>query len=162
MVTVPKPKWRLATGEWVYDSSPSHIHPGVAPFLDDIIAATNSRRRQVIVEKVRYDRVVGYSTCVTTRPGDKIVFARRVNRRGISRFVKNRRSEPTQFVTVILRRTERGDYQLKTAYFGEPAPREPWGDRVKPRPHHFWNRHAFVWGVEPIVPGTERYRAPGR
>ena len=159
---MPKPKWRLATGERVYDSSPSHVHPGVHPFLDSVIAGINSRRRQTIVETVKYNQPVGHSTCVVTRPGDKIVFARRLHRRGISRFVKNRRPEPTQFVTVILRRTGKGDYQVKTAYFGLPAPSEPWGNRVKPGPRHFWRCHAFVWGVEPIVPGTESYKASGR
>jgi hypothetical protein len=158
---VPKTHWQLATGERVFDRSPSHIHPGVRPFLKGILARINSRRRHAIVEVVEHSHLVGHSSCVTTRPGDKIVFARRVNRRGISRFVKNRRSEPTQFVTVILRRTERGDYQLKTAYFGEPAPREPWGDSSASRTSRdFWRRHAFAWGTESIVRGSETYRPP--
>ena len=162
MGTVPKTHWQLDTGERVFDRSPSHIHPGVRPFLKGILARINSRRRHAIVEVVEHSHLVGHSSCVTTRPGDKIVYAQRLHRRGISRFVKNRRPEPTPYITVILQLTDNGDYRVKTAYFGQPAPREPWSNRVKPGPHHFWNRHAFVWGVEPIVPGTESYRAPGR
>lgn len=160
---MPKAQWRLATGEYVHDRSPSHIHDGVRPYLGEILASINSRRRHTITQTVEYDRPVGVTSCVATRPDDTIIFARRKGRRGVSRFVKNRRAEPTRHVSVVLRRTDRGDYQIMTAHFGRPAPREPWSDGSSSRmARDFWQRHAFAWGAEPIVRGTESYRPPGR
>lgn len=153
----------LHTGERVYDRSPSHIHAGVRPLIREIVADINSRRRSTIVYSVKYDRPIGVSSVVATRPGDRIVFAKRQGRRGTSRFVKNRRSESTNVVTIILRQTPSGDYQVMTAHFGYPAPREPWDESHPPRQSvDFWKRHAFVWGVEPTVRGSESFRPPGR
>ncbi len=156
-----KPLWRLATGERVYDRSPSHIHTGVRPYLPGVLGSINSRRRQTITQVVEYGKPIGMTSCVRTRPRDTIVFARRQGRRGPSRFVKNRRPEPTAHLTVILRQTARGDYEIATAYFGESAPQEPWANpRASHSSREFWKNHAFAWGSEPIVRGSEQYRVP--
>ena len=156
-----KPLGRLATGERVYDRSPSHIHAGAQQYLPEVLGSIRSRHRQTIVQVNEYSQPVGVTSCVATRAGDKILFARRKGRRGVSRFVKNRRPMPTCFLTVILRRTRRGDYEVSKAYFGEPAPMEPWGNpRPSRKSQEFWKAHAFAWGAEPIVRGSEQYRIP--
>jgi hypothetical protein len=157
----PKRMWRLATGEFVYDRTPSHVHAGVRRYLGEVIGSISSGRRSNIVHEAVFDSVVGESNCVETRPGDRIMFARRAGRKTYTRFVLNRSSQETRCITVILHRRNNGTYVVGTAHFGRRAPLEPWGSRKASRESLvFWKRHALVWGSEPTIPGTERPYAP--
>lgn len=147
--------WRLRSGEIVLDSTPSHVHEGVREHLERLFGATESRNQEYLTRVMDFRYPVGLSTVVPTYPGEEIVFARRPGRRHPSRFVRGREASWTQYITAHMK-WQGAAYDLLTAHFGEPAPREPWGDdRATPRERQFWNEHAFVLGAEPIIPGSE-------
>jgi hypothetical protein len=156
--------WRLNSGEIVVDRPNSHLHDGVWSLLPEALGKIDSERKAFIEEEIRFGRVVGNTACVTTTDGDDIVFAQRPRRAGLTRFVKGRIPEPCSSLVVVLKKS--GDvYVLITAFIGHKSEPEPWDERtfsfkddpsdVRGRAIAFWATHALVWGVEPVVAGTE-------
>jgi len=156
---------RLATGEAVYGGHNGHFatHAAAAPELRDLVVEALGQingGEQFIATAVDLGRIVGTTACVPTEDGDDIMFARRPNRHGLTRFVRGKQPMPTQFVSFILRRRE-GSYELLSSWVGELAPHEPWdrhADLSVSIP--FWSSHALVWGVEETVSGTETTVCP--
>lgn len=155
--------WLLADDTPVVDRAASHIHETAAAFLAPTLARIEPRDRKFLVETVEFDFIVGETICVATGAGDQIVYAQRPGRRGLSRFVKNRKPEPTNAVSVVLKKNDRGDgdyYVLITAWCGHAAEPEPWDRNATEKSVAFWNSHALVWGSEPTIPGTETTVCP--
>ncbi len=152
---------RLRSGEVVQDRAQSHLHAGVIELLPEVLSSTDSRGKANFVREFRFNRVVGINNRVKTGANDEIVFAQRVGRTGLSRFVKNRQPEPTRYVTVVLNRRASGVYEVLTAYIGSAAPREPWDPRAdREVSARFWASEALLWGSEPVVDGTETTNMP--
>lgn len=62
--------WRLKTGEVVVDRPDSHLHKNVKALLKEALATLSSNKRDLIVEEVSFDHVVGNTICVVTYPDD--------------------------------------------------------------------------------------------
>lgn len=152
--------WKLKTGEIVVDRQPSHIHPGARELLPEALSRISSNERERIKETIDFGRIIGTSTCVETQPNDEIVFAKRPDRPGLTRFVKNRSPEPTTKLTVKLSRKEDGTYELRTAYLGDAGVAEPWNADAKPESIRFWQNHALCWGHEEVEEGTQTSECP--
>ena len=151
----------LGSGEPVYDRSRSHLHAGVVELLPAAFARVNTRRQAFLVASVDFGRPVGETICVATGRDDQIVYAQRPGRFGLSRFVKNRRPEPSNAVTLVLKKDGREDYYvLITAFIGAQAPPEPWDRNANEQSVAFWSAHALVWGVEEVTLGTEQSACP--
>lgn len=105
-------------------------------------------------------REIGDSDLVKTSPNDAIVYAKRLNRPGYTRFVLDRKPEPTRFVTVILRLNPNGSYRLHSAWIGPLVPSFPDTDKASAESKPFWQQHALVWGRQAIQPGTEMSHWP--
>ena len=152
--------FKLNSGESVVDRNRSHVHAIEQSLLEEVLAKVISRGRGFLVETIDLGRVVGEATRVETSEGDEIIFAQRVGRQGLTRFVKNRTPSSCSTVTVILKRIDRGDYVLITAWVGTQAEPEPWDRNATERSVVFWSREALVWGSEEIVTGTETTKCP--
>ncbi len=154
--------WKLASGETVRDRLTSHLHGDILPLLADVFRDLRSEGRPFIITTKEFDEPIGTTVKVETRDGDEIVYAQRLNRKGLTRFVKNREQEPTKNVTAILKRLEEtpDTYIIITAFKGDPAPPEPGDKNAGPDAVEFWNRNALIWGSEPTVPGTETTEKP--
>ena len=161
----------LGSGEQIIDRLNSHVHGNVNSFLEEAFARILSGNRQFFTEEVDLGRPIGETICVSTTSGDQIVWAQRPKRFGHSRFVKNRKPEPCNAATVVLKKDDREDYYvLITAFVGRRAEPEPWDQRsflrqldpaeAERRSREFWGLHALVWGSEPTVPGTETTVCP--
>jgi hypothetical protein len=99
-------------------------------------------------------RVVGESTCVETTSTDTILFARRKDRKNLTRFVKDRTPVPCSNIVVILKATKPGECVLITAFIGDHAEPEPWDPKATAQSRVFWQHHAMIWDEETVVPGT--------
>lgn len=141
---------RLMSGEEVIDRPNSHLHVE-HELLERALGMINSFGRDFMVEEVFMGEQVGYSHCVETTEEDRIVYAFRPNRSGPTRFVRDRDVEPTESVTVILKRTEDpATMVLISAWAGNPAPPEPWDRNATDNSQEFWSNHALVWGTQEI------------
>ncbi|RJO73134.1 MAG: hypothetical protein C4523_01990 [Myxococcales bacterium] len=159
--TAKNDTWRLQTGEVVIDRSRSHLHDGVESLLPEALSRVQGGR-SFIKETVDFERPIGETTCVPTLPNDIIIWAKRPNRFGHTRFVKNRAPEACSSMVVILKKAEDrpGTYVLISAFVGNGAEPEVWDRNATTRSREFWASHALVWGSEPTVQGTETVRCP--
>jgi hypothetical protein len=166
----------LGSGQVVIDREDgSHLatHPVPEATLAEALALVDAGGRGFIVEEVKFDRVIGLSSCVSTGTGDVIRYATRVNRSFASRFVVERSEVECRSVVLILAlKKEEGvdvlsgeaKYVLITAYVGELAPPEPWDERAfglatdplaaASQSKQFWDCHALVWGSQAVIEGT--------
>ena len=154
--------WRLKSGEAVVNRYRPHSHNGIELLLPEALSRVESLGRDFFVEEVVFDHVIGETTCVTTGADDVVVFAKRPNRFGLTRFVKNRQPEPCSSVVVILKTADNqaDAYVLVTAFVGHRPEPEPWDRNATANSRTFWNSHALIWGCEPIISGTETTECP--
>lgn len=107
--------------------------------------------RDFIEYQKDFDEIIGETTCVEIDSSDKILFAKRKNRNGHSKFVIGRKPTPTNSATLILKKVEFG-YIIITAFIGKIAKPEPWDDRADEDSIKFWNEHALVISsIEEII-----------
>lgn len=152
---------KLKSGEAVYDRPNTHLHDGVQAILPFVLSSLTSNRRQFFTATAHLNKIVGHTDCVKTDESDDVVWAQRVGRSGMTRFVKNRKPEPCSAVTVILKRDSRAPYYiLITAFIGGAAEPEPWDPRATPKATVFWSSNALIWGTSEVVPGTETHISP--
>jgi len=125
----------LQSGEKVYDQSPSHIHENAAPYIREALQKVNSESREKFDAVVDFGKVIGFSNLVVTTEKDKIVYAQRVNRNGLSRLVKNRKGKPTTTLLIGLKKAEDepNTYLVATSFIGLPSKNEPWDTKTKKR-----------------------------
>jgi hypothetical protein len=109
-------------------------------------------------------RQVGLSDVVEVSSEDKIMYAERVNchEDGLVPFVLNRQGTPCNYVTIHL--IPNGAwYVLSSAWIGrlegddEPFPMSP---EKSSRSIDYWNKHAFIYGSQDIVHGSETKLCP--
>lgn len=103
--------------------------------------------------------IVGLTDLVETNKKDEIIYAIRPLREIYTRFVKGKKSSPTSWVTIDIRKENNG-YFLYTAFVGHLIPSFPGGDYLSGQSKKFWSKHALVWGCEEIVSGTETKKCP--
>ena len=144
----------------VIDRWNSHLHESAVKILPEALRKVRAGNRPFLVEEVKFDHVVGNTTCVRTTDADEILYAKREGRRGHSRFVKGREAEPSSSVVLILKRRNEGGYVLITAYVGSRAEPEPWDPKSNLDSQIFWASHALIWGSETVVGGTETTSSP--
>lgn len=134
------------------------LHQEVLPYLHAAISRINTEGREFIKQGVLFSQILGDQQRVTTQKGDRIVYARRPGRKCLTRFVLDKEPTPSNCVTVIMRRTECGDYKLYTAFIGTPAEKEV-GDASMTADEmessiRFWSCNALVWGTQEVIEGT--------
>ena len=115
---------------------------------------------QKVAEAVDMGRVVGTSDVVDVDSSDEIVYGVRKNRDGdgLVPFTKTRQGKPCSLVAIHLVPQANSSYVLSSAWIG------PFNDDDEPFPQSanategsidFWDKHAFVYGSQEIVNGSE-------
>lgn len=138
------------------------------PQLKELVAKVIGKldlQGQEIATHVDMNTAVGTCDVVKVDESDEIVYGMRKNRSedGLVPFTKTRQGEPCPFVAVHLVPQPDKTYILSSAWIGtfgdddEPFPNSP--DATE-RSVEFWNKHAFVYGSQEIVAGTETLKRP--
>lgn len=150
--------------EVLFRPNTGHIlqHKDCLPFLEEAIARAKIPIDYPTIVKLEIymNKVIGVTHCVQTYKNDEIVYAPRKGREIVSRFVKNRESDPCDHLTIVLKRVitinDTVIYRLITAYIGFISEMEV-GDRnirteaEKQRCADYWSNHALVWGSQEII-----------
>lgn len=152
----------------VYEPANSHTstHFNDAPKLRELVTELLSRKvleGDIVAEDVDMGRVVGNSDVVAVSDEDEMVYAMRTKRedQGFVLFVKNQESEPSTKVSIYLEQKAEDTYKLSSAWIGEfESPMFPQMDNATPESIPYWKKHAFVWGSQEIIQGTERKECP--
>ncbi len=155
----------------VYDPVDSHAatHIDDTPQLKRLLIEAISRMSlegDEIKTHVDMGRTIGVCDVVETNENDRLVYGVRKNREddGLVPFAKNRKGDACSTVAMHLVRQTNNDYLLSSAWIGvfdeendEPFPQSTnaTSDSVS-----FWNRHAFTYGSQEIITGTETEYRP--
>lgn len=141
------------------------LHAVDLPAIREAIGRLEVKGKGFVKVSIDMGRFVGSTICVPTKADDDIVFARRIGRPTMTRFVKNREPVPCRFVTLIVSQVDKLNYRLVTGYVGQEAEREI-GDRSIEsaseftRALKFWSTHALVWGTQPVYKESVTEAAP--
>lgn len=138
--------------------------------IPEVLGLIDSKGKAFLEIEVNLGRIVGESICVSTGPGDEIMYAKRPKRWKHSRFVKNRLPLPSSNVFVVLKQVNDDKYVLITAFIGSRAKPEPWDERyfsrqsdpakARAESREFWNNHALTLDSTMIVAGTVKRQCP--
>jgi len=131
----------------VFNRFNSH-HNLSGPLLCEALGKVTLGDQSFVTKAVSFERIVGNSTCVRTSLADRIVYARRKRRRGMSRFVLGRQPEPCSNIFLVLKRSEAEPdcYILITGFIGDQPEPEPWDSNASSGSLAFWRNHALVFG----------------
>lgn len=143
---------RSLDGHLVFDRPKSHHHLPIA-LLSRAIAMASIGDVDFAKIVIDFREPVGRSSCVQTTATDTIVFAYRIGRRGLTRFVLNREPEECSRVVLLFKakRDHPSGYLLLTGFIGNDSEPEPWDPMSTPSSRAFWAKHALVWGTEKTV-----------
>ena len=153
-----------------YDPIYSHAvtHFEDTPQLKELVAEAISSMNlvgQEVATHVDMARIVGTCDVVNVDNSDEIVYGVRKNRNddGLVPFTKSRKGESSPYVAMHLIPQVDDTYILSSAWIGtfedddEPFPQSP---NATGRSVNFWNKHAFVYGSQEIMAGTETTSCP--
>lgn len=101
-------------------------------------------------------RVVGTSDLVDVEPGDKLVYAKRLNRESYTVFNLSKLPQPSSLVTTAYEASKDGSYELISTWIGpSDSPSFPGTERETPDSKEFWAKHALAWGNQAIQPTSK-------
>lgn len=149
-----------------YDAEDSHAATHIAdtPELKGLAAEVIARSDLVgkyLQFHIDMGRIVGTSDLVKNKPGDAIVYAKRLNRDNYTVFNKSRGPEPSSLVTVAVEKGDDDKYKLVSTWIGpSDLPSFPGTERETPDSKAFWAEHSLAWGRQEIQPGTETTVCP--
>ncbi len=141
--------------------------PKLLDFIKKVIPTMDATQ-----DVIRIDRdmgeTAGMTDMVETDENDEIIYAMRPLRSIYSRFAKNRQAQPTNWITIDLRKSEdaaassekAASYDLYTAFVGKMTPSFPGGNYLPEQSKEFWSKHALALDSVEIVPGTETTECP--
>ena len=142
-------------GYSVHDRPNSHIHTENGITTDLIKSALkriNTCGAPFIKCEISFAHTIGYTHCVETTPQDEIVMVYRKGRAGETPMVKNRLPEPSNILTVIIKKTGK-HYTLITAFIGGGSLKEPWDKSIRTSEEYlrcteYWNTHALIYNPD--------------
>ena len=152
----------------VFDPINSHTatHFKDAPQLKNLVSELLSSMHlegELIAKDVDMGRIVGNSDVVEVNNDDEIVYAMRKNRRdqGYVPFTKSRPTQPSSLISIYLIKHDSKTYELASVWIGEyESPMFPQMSNATPESIPYWKTHAFVWGSQETIPGTELSECP--
>lgn len=148
----------LASGEPVYDSVRLHSNPVPFSELIDGLSTVRSGKSGIIVKEIYFDHIIGETYCVKTQEGDDVYYAKKFGEKEWFRFVRNRKPEPSNILTVILSRSrDRKEFTLVHRFIGDKGETNPslesslfynMDNFIKSV--DYWDHHAFIDGSKEI------------
>lgn len=127
--------------------------PHLLNLLKEALAPLELTDTEIYIEH-DMGRVIGNSEIVATTDKDSIVYARRPKSQTYIRLVKNRQFLPTNYLTIVLKQMDNGDYDLVDIWPGHKAPPFPDEEHATKDSQAFWADHAIVLDGQPIQAGT--------
>ncbi len=127
--------------------------PQLLTYASEVIQQEGFVPTEAILE---YDmgRQIGFSPIMETTGEDKVFYARLVKDDIYTRFVKSSQSNPTQIVTLCLKQTDNGNYELYDLWLGRAYPPRPGSDDETGNSKAFWLKNAFMFDNQPIQTST--------
>lgn len=133
-------------------------NPNLLDLVKEVVELSGFDGDKVALE-VDLNRIVGTTSLVKTNPDDEIIYAKRKDREGYSRFVRNRHVTDTSLVSVILLK-ENDCYYVWSAWCGALVPTTPGTDNEMSDSRDFWSDHALIYNPSIVQIETETTICP--
>jgi hypothetical protein len=148
--------------EPIYSHAATHFEdtPQLEKLVAEVIKDLNLTGESV-TKHFDMGRIIGTCDVVDVDESDEIVYGQRKNRAsdGLVPFTKSRKGSPCQYVAVQLLPQSKDLYILASAWIGTFDPKEdqpfPNSPDATSESISYWDTHAFVYGSQEIVPGTQ-------
>lgn len=133
--------------------------PHLATLIKEVVGQLNLTAPRVSIEQ-DMGRTIGYSELLQTTDTDTIFYAKQTKSDTYTRFVKNKKSDATSFLSVVLVQDDTGNYELKDVWIGKAFPPLP-GDKLETNMSKpYWENHAVVYNGQPILASTQTKDCP--
>lgn len=137
----------------------THLHIGTEKFLQAAYEQILSVPPGKSVRVFEFPEVIGKTICLPTSNDDRIFYAIREGRTGHSRFVFGKIPVESNLLTIVSLNLL--SYNLICSCFiGDKARPEPWDKDATIDDLTFWQDHAFIFGEEKIIDGSETEICP--
>lgn len=152
----------------VFDPLNSHtaMHFGDTPSLKKLVCdllSSTILHGEIITKDFEMGKIVGKSNVVVTDNNDEIIYAMRKGRgdQGYVPFTKSKPAQPSSLISIYLIKKDPQTYELASTWIGSyESPMFPQMKNATEGSIPYWSKHAFVWGTQDIIPGTELYECP--
>lgn len=151
--------YRSRDGYVVTDRRYSHIHRDLEKRLKTLIGRIDCEGNDRVSKVIPWQTLENVQNCIKVTPLDEFIYAKRVGRTTYARFVKNKKCENADRISIILEK-EQSLYIITTCYYGE-LPEDVYDyEENLTNNYSYWRKHAFVWGTELIQEDTVTTRNP--
>jgi hypothetical protein len=133
--------------------------PYVLGLLKELIERTTITGEELKFEQ-DMGRSVGHESIVETSDNDTIVYAQKLKDPMFTRFVKNGKPNPTQYITIVLRKDDDDAYELIDTWIGRLSPPRPGSRHESADSKTYWANHAYVLDGEPVQSKTITKECP--
>lgn len=127
--------------------------PHVIALIRELLSSSNLRGARMVIEQ-DMKRDIGNTDIVTTSNIDTIYYAQPLKSEVYSRFAKNRYSQASTFLTVIVERDTDGNYEVCDTWIGGNHPPFPGDEHATAASMEFWQTHALVQDAQVIQAKT--------
>lgn len=128
-------------------------HPHVINLIKELLVPMNLKGDHMIIER-DMGRVIGNTDIVETSEKDTIYYAQPNKIKVYSRFAKNRFSQPSNILTVIVEKDADGNYEVIDTWIGPSSPPFPGDDKETENSKLYWHNHALVHDAQAIQSKT--------
>jgi len=127
--------------------------PYLLRLIEESLKSHQLKGPEVTIEQ-DMDRLIGNTNIVETSDKDTIFYAQAHKKANFSRYVKNRYLAPSRYITVLLERDDKGDYEVKDVWIGQFAPPFPGDEQETDLSKSYWENHALVMDTNDIQSKT--------
>jgi hypothetical protein len=129
----------------------THIsqQPHLLGLVEEVLRSTTVRGPGMNIER-NMGRSIGYNFVVETTDNDSVLYAQQLQEDIYTRFVKNGKPLPTQYLTIVLQRADDATYDLVDTWIGRLSPPRPGSADETDDSKTYWKDHAFVLRNEPL------------
>jgi len=129
----------------IHSKAAAHIaqHPPLLGLIKETLSQTIAHDENLNIEH-DMGRMIGYNFVVKTAERDQILYAKLVRDDVYTRFVKNGKPRPSQYLTIVLHYDENGEYELLDTWIGHTHPPKPGSNNETDESRTFWANHAHI------------------
>jgi len=146
----------------VVDRYKSHLNSSLRELVKRTLGSINLNPDAFQEHTAKFKKYLGYSNVVKINKEDKIFYAKRIGRKGYSKFVEKLEGCKSRYVTLVLLKSNKYDneYVLVTAYIGKKVGPEPYDERCKKEDRKQWKNLAFVPHLVDYDKASVTYKPP--
>lgn len=133
--------------------------PHLVTLIKEVVGKLNLTDSQISIEQ-DMGRTIGYGELLETTDKDTVFYAKQTKSGLYTRFVKNKKSKPTSFLSVVLLKDETDNYELKDVWIGKAFPPLPGDASETAQSKQYWQTHAIVYNGQPLLASTQTKDCP--